>query len=59
MKTPRLHLVYLNTLLDVVNDPEFSLTALARFDALSQKQPQGYVFKLGASDYLEGFRPRG
>ena len=58
-KKPRLHLVYLNTLLDVVNDPDFSIHSLYRFDVLSKKPREGYVFKLGASDYLEGFRPQG
>jgi hypothetical protein len=58
-KKPRLHLVYLNTLLDVVNDPDFSIHALYRFDVLSRKPREGYVFKIGAWDYLEGFRPRG
>jgi hypothetical protein len=58
-KKPRLHLVYLNTLLDVVGDPEFAIRSLDQFDALSKRPREGYVFKIGASDYLEGFRPRG
>ena len=37
-KKPRLHLVYVNTLLDVVNDPDFSLDAL---NALSKMSPRG------------------
>ena len=32
-KKPRLHLVYLNTLLDVVNDPDFTIQVLNKFDA--------------------------
>jgi hypothetical protein len=58
-KKPRLHLVYLNTLLDVVNDPEFTIQVLEKFDHLSNQPREGYVFKLGAWDYVEGFRTRG
>lgn len=58
-KKPRLHLVYLNALLDVVNDPEFTLQTLNRFDAMSNRPREGYVFKLGAWDVVEGFRTRG
>ena len=58
-KKPRLHLVYLNTLLDVVNDPDFTIQVLNKFDALSNKPREGYVFKLGAWDSVEGFRTRG
>jgi hypothetical protein len=58
-KKPRLHLVYLNTLLDVVNDPEFTIEALNKFDKLSNQKREGYVFKLGAWDSVEGFRTRG
>ena len=55
-KKPRLHLVYLNTLLDVVNDPEFTILVLNKFDAISKKPREGYVFRLGAWDTVEGFR---
>ncbi len=55
-KKPRLHLIYLNTLLDVVNDPDYSLQVLYRFDAMSKAPREGYVFKLGAWDKVEGFR---
>lgn len=58
-KKPRLHLIYLNTLLDLVNDPEFTIQTLNKFDAQSEKPREGYVFKLGAWDSVEGFRPRG
>lgn len=58
-KKPRLHLVYLNTLLDVVNDPEFTIQVLNKFDKLSSQKREGYVFKLGAWDSVEGFRTRG
>ncbi len=55
-KKPRLHLIYLNTLLDVVNDPDYSLQVLNKFDAMSNAPREGYVFKLGAWDKVEGFR---
>ena len=58
-KKPRLHLVYLNTLLDVVNDPDYSIHVLYRFDVVSKMPREGYVFKIGSWDTLEGFRPRG
>ncbi len=58
-KKPRLHLIYLNTLLDVVNDPEFTIQTLNKYDAQSEKPREGYVFKLGAWDAVEGFRTRG
>jgi len=58
-KKPRLHLVYLTTLLDVVNDPEFTIQVLNKFDALSSQKREAYIFKLGAWDSLEGFRTRG
>ncbi len=58
-KKPRLHLIYLNTLLDVVNDPEYTLQVLNKFDAISNHPREGYVFKLGAWDSVEGFRTRG
>lgn len=58
-KKPRLHLIYLNTLLDVVGDPEFTIQTLNKFDQQSEKPREGYVFKLGAWDAVEGFRTRG
>lgn len=58
-KKPRLHLIYLNTLLDVVGDPDFTIKVLNKFDAISSQPREGYVFKLGAWDTVEGFRTRG
>jgi hypothetical protein len=58
-KKPRLHLIYLNTLLDVVNDPEFTLQVLNKFEDVSNAPREGYIFKLGAWDSVEGFRTRG
>jgi hypothetical protein len=58
-KKPRLHRIYLDRLLEVVDDPDFTEQTRYRFKVASRKPHEGYVFKLGAWDFVEGFRVRG